>query len=150
MWSNLNEFAEWYKTNNHPFKPPTTDPIYKTDHSLSAVIYREGRYQVELYYIKPNWITTELTVPGIEYSTLFLSGTISVQSNGQTIYNTDSLGQPNESGLHPLYGMVFSNVVGQADSVEYGPKGACVMVLQKWDEGILMTSMSKQKELIIN
>lgn len=150
MWNNLDEFAEWYKLNNHPFLPPTTDPIYKTDTSLSAVIYRQGRYQAELYFIKPDWTTTNLTAPGVEYQTLFLSGTISVQNNGETLYDTSSVEQTTtETSLHPLHNMIFKGT-GQVDTVNYGSKGACVIVLQKWDEGIPMTSMSKQKGLIVD
>ena len=54
MWANIDEFTSWYKNNGYPMRPPCEDPIYVTDHSLSAITFREGRYQVELYFLGTN------------------------------------------------------------------------------------------------
>ena len=53
MWTTVEEFAEWYKSEGFPIRPPFEDPIYITEISYSYVLYREGQYQAELYLIKP-------------------------------------------------------------------------------------------------
>jgi hypothetical protein len=149
MWNTLDEFAEWYKANNHPFKPPTTDPIYKTAFNLSAVIFREGRYQVELYLMKPDWISTDTTAPGLENRILFLSGTIKTEVDGKIVSDTDTFGSIADNGLHPLYNTVFKGDAKGTSNIHFGHKGACLLLLQKWDEGIPMTSMSVQRGMAI-
>jgi hypothetical protein len=150
MWNNLDEFAEWYKSNNHPFKPPTTDPIYKTAFNQSSVIFREGRYQVELYFMKPNWVSTDTTAPGLENRIMFLNGTIKTDVGGEIVSDTESFeDMPSENGLHPLYNTVFKGDTKGTSNIHFGAKGACLLLLQKWDDGIPMTSMSVQRGMTI-
>lgn len=150
MWNTVEEFANWYVENNHPFKPPTTDPIYKTNASYSAVIFRQDRFQVELYHIAPNSSITTLVAPGIEQCIIFLNGQIKTFKGDQVVLDsTEIYEQSNENGTSILFNKIFTLGNGDIDRVEYGPKGASVMVVQKWDEGIEMTSMSKQKGLLI-
>lgn len=150
MWNTVEEFANWYVENNHPFKPPTTDPIYKTNSSYSAVIFRQGRFQVELYHIAPNSSITTLVAPGIEQCIIFLNGQIKTFKGDQVVLDSTQIyEQTNENGTSVLFNKIFTLGNGDIDRVEYGPKGASLMVVQKWDEGIEMTSMSKQKGLLI-
>ena len=150
MWNNLDEFVEWYKANNNPFRPPTIDPIYKTPFNQSAVIFREGRYQVELYFMKPNWISTDATAPGLENRIQFLSGTIKTEVDGEIVSDTESFkAEDNETSLHPLHGIVFKADAKGTSKIHYGPKGACLLIFQKWDDGIPMTSMSIQRGMAI-
>ena len=57
--------------------------------------------------------------------------------------------QKNENGTSILFNQIFNLGDGNIDKVSYGLKGASLMSVQKWDEGIEMTSMSKQKGLLI-
>ena len=57
--------------------------------------------------------------------------------------------QTTDNGTSVLFNKIFTLTNGSIDRVEYGPKGASVMVAQKWADGIKMTSMSKQKGLLI-
>lgn len=150
MWNNLDEFVDWYKANNHPFKPPTTDPIYKTAFNQSSVIFREGRYQAELYFMKPNWVSTDATAPGLENRIIFLNGDIKIEVNGEIISDTAVFeNETTKKGLHPLYNTVFKPGAKGSSNIHYGPRGACLIILQKWDEGIPMTSMSIQRGMAI-
>lgn len=150
MWTTVEEFANWYVENKHPFKPPTTDPIYVTKSSYSAVIFRQGRFQIELYHIAPNSSVTTLVAPGLEQCVIFLNGQITTYKGDQVILDsTDIYEQTTETGTSILFNQIFKLGNGEVDRVVYGPKGASVMVAQKWDEGIEMTSMSKQKGLLI-
>lgn len=150
MWNTVEEFANWYVENNHPFKPPTTDPIYITKMSYSAVIFRKDRFQVELFHISPNSSTTTLIAPGVEQCIIFLNGQIKTFKDDQVVLDSTQIyEQTNENGTSVLFNKIFTLGNGNIDRVEYGPKGASLMVVQKWDEGIEMTSMSKQKGLLI-
>ena len=150
MWNTVEEFAEWYKDNNHPFKPPTTDPIYVTSMSYSTVIFRKDRFQVELFHIAPNSSTTTLEAPGIDQCIIFLNGQITAYKNDQVVHDSTAFYETaNENGTSILFNQIFKLGGGSIDRVDYGPKGASLMSIQKWDDGIEMTSMSKQKGLLI-
>ena len=66
MWETLEEFVDWYKAEGFPMRPPFEEKVYNTDISMSYVLYREGRYQAELYLVKPNTESPEHSHPGIE------------------------------------------------------------------------------------
>ena len=150
MWNNLDEFAEWYKNNRHPFKPQARDPLYTTNHSISTVIFRKDQYQVELYYMKPNSTIPQVPAPGVENQVLFLSGTISGHKDGQVVFDSALFAdQINSDGSNILYNTLFKLDNSNLDVVTTGNKGACLMSIQKWDEGVPMTSMSVQKGLAI-
>lgn len=151
MWNNIDEFAEWYKNNKHPFKPQARDPLYTTDHSISTIIFRKDRYQVELYYMKPNSTIPQVPAPGIEHQILFLNGTISGQKDGEVIFDsTPFADQSNNDGSNVLYNRIFKLDNASLDVVTIGHKGACLMSIQRWDEGIEMTSLSRQRGLALN
>jgi hypothetical protein len=150
MWKTVEEFAEWYKNNKHPLRPPTTDPIYRTDFSYSVVIYRNGRFQVELFYLRPNCSVTTLHAPGIDQCIIFLNGQITVYKDNQVLYDTTELTEvKTDQGTSVLFNQIFKFDGGEIDRVDYGPKGASLMSVQMWHDDIEMTSMSKQKGLLI-
>jgi len=150
MWKDVDEFAIWYKENNHPFRPPTTDPIYRTEISYSTVIYRNGRFQVELFYLRPGCSTTTLESPGIDQCIIFLNGQITAYKDGKIIHDSTAIYETaNEDGTSILFNQIFKLGNESIDHVDYGPKGASIMSIQHWDDGIEMTSMSKQKGLLI-
>lgn len=150
MWNSVEEFAEWYRDNKHPFKPPTTDPIYVTHMSYSTVIFRKDRFQVELFHISPNSSTTTLEAPGIEQCVIFLNGQITTYKDGAVVLDsTDVYETAKEDGTSVLFNQIFKFGGGGIDRVDYGPKGASLLSVQKWDDGIEMSSMSKQKGLLL-
>lgn len=51
MYSEVVNFTAWYFRNNRPIKPPADMTIFRTDNASSACVYRQGRFQVELYLI---------------------------------------------------------------------------------------------------
>jgi hypothetical protein len=150
MWNTVEEFAKWYKDNNHPFKPPTTDPIYMTKMSYSAVIFRKDRFQVEMFNIQPNSSITTIEAPGVEQCIIFLNGQITTYKDGKVIQDSTSIYETfNEDGTSILFNQIFKLGNGDIDRVDYGPKGASFLSIQKWDDGMEMSSMSKQKGLLI-
>lgn len=50
-WADLREFAEWYMSLGAPLLCPSDTEVYVSDDALTFPIYRNGRYQVELYVL---------------------------------------------------------------------------------------------------
>jgi hypothetical protein len=151
MWKDVDEFAQWYKDNNHPFKPQALDGIYVTENVYGTCIFRRDRFQVELCYMKPNWSTVNLTSPGIDQRILFLHGSIKGIKDGKVVFDTDMFsGQTTETGASILYNRIFKAGALGIDTLEVGPQGASLMLIQHWEEGIPMTSVSRQKNLALN
>jgi hypothetical protein len=145
MWNNIEEFTEWYLANGCPMKPPATDPIYETDHSLSCIVFREGRYQVELYMLAPNWATPNHGHPGIEYRIVILNGTIGGTKNNEYVNDSSEWAdRANPDGTNVLFGMSFDFESEDYHQVSVGPKGGLIAITQKWDEGLAMSSQSVQ------
>jgi hypothetical protein len=118
--------------------------------SYSTVIFRKDRFQVEMFHIAPNSSTTTLEAPGIDQCIIFLNGQITAYKNNQVVHDSTAFYETaNENGTSILFNQIFKLGGGSIDRVDYGPKGASLMSIQKWDDGIEMTSMSKQKGLLI-
>lgn len=145
MWSDIDEFTTWYIENGYPLKPPKTDPIYETDHSLSAIVFREGRYQVELYMLAPNWATPNHGHPGIEYKIILLNGTIGGTKNLEYVNDSAPWADvANPDGTNVLFGHAIDFSGDDYHQVDVGPKGGLIAITQKWDEGLEMSSQSVQ------
>jgi hypothetical protein len=128
MWQTVEEFADWYKSNNYPIRPPFEDPIYVTDISYSYVLFREGQFQVELYLVRPNTSSPEHSHPGVENIVLLWGGDIGDSEN--TIF-------PAVLGLQ---GPTIRN--GSTHALYAGNKGCAVLSIEKWADGMKPTSVS--------
>lgn len=128
MWQTVEEFADWYKLNNYPIKPPFEDPVYVTDISYSYVLFREGQFQVELYLVRPNTASPEHSHPGIENIVLLWGGDI-----GHTT-NTIS---------PAIFGLTGPTIRDNAThALHAGNKGCAVLSIEKWADGKKPTSVS--------
>ena len=143
MWETIDEFTEWYQQSNYPIRPPTTDPIYVTDHSLSSIVFREGRFQVELYMLAPNWETPTHGHPGVEHRVIYLNGDLNSTKNYEPLADsTDISDLAREDGCNVAFGSTQSFCADDWHAVKIGPKGALIAITQKWDIGLEMTSQS--------
>jgi len=143
MWNTLSEFTEWYIKEGFPIKPPTTDPIYVTDHTYSAIVFRQGRYQVELYMLAPNWVTPNHGHPGVESKIIFLNGTIYGTRNNETLPDAmEYTDLANPDGTNVAFGNYLSFDSDDYHTVGAGHKGGLVAICQHWEEGLTMSSQS--------
>jgi hypothetical protein len=53
-WSSLDEFATWYRNAGFPILPLQDSCINMADITYSLIVFRKGRFQVELYLVAPN------------------------------------------------------------------------------------------------
>lgn len=143
MWDNLEQFTKWYIDNNYPFRPPAGEPVYVTDYTHSTIIFREDRYQVELYLMSPNWETPSHSHPGVEHKIIFINGTISGTRNGKIVDDSSIWHNlAKEDGTCVIMGNYTDFDPEDWHSVKLGDKGGFVLVTQKWEEGLKMTSQS--------
>lgn len=66
MPSDVIDFACWFYKNGRPHKPPKEMRIFRTDSASSTCIYRDGRYQVELYLIDHDAPVPRHQHPGVD------------------------------------------------------------------------------------
>jgi hypothetical protein len=147
MWKNVDEFTQWYKDNGYPIRPPAEDPVYITDNTLSVIVFREDRFQVELYMLAPNWETPSHAHPGIEHRIIYLSGTISGSRNGVYINDSNSWAREvNKDGCSIIMGHHTDFVGDDFHTVKSGTLGGMVAITQHWEDGLKMSSQSVQYE----
>ena len=53
-WASLDEFAAWYRNAGFPILPPQDSKINIAEITYSLIVFRKGRFQVELYLVAPN------------------------------------------------------------------------------------------------
>jgi len=142
-WQTLEEFVEWYKKTGFPIRPPFGNPVYVTDISYSFVLFRQGRYQAELYLVRPNVSSPEHSHPGIENIIMPWGGDVSFTENGIFHDLSEHYKEPGPDGLNKLFGMVGPNLKGTAThSLICGALGGSFLSLEKWPEGRDMTSVT--------
>lgn len=138
----LEEFADWYKQNGYPIRPPAVDCVYVTDNSYSYVLFRQGNFQAEIYLVQPNSGSPEHSHPKVENIILFWGGDASTTYDGVPI-NPPAVAQP--KGLDepsPYFGAMGPKMTDEhTHSLRTGPRGAAFLSLEKWPENVRPTSV---------
>jgi hypothetical protein len=133
-WNALQEFKDWWMKNGCPIIPPFENPIHCTDIAYALCIYRSGRFQVELYVVKPNTETTRHSHPNIESISMYLTGNMSfAKENGEYI-DLSALQKETENGTHVLFGSVAESNDGQVHSLKVGPEGGAFLIFEFWKD----------------
>lgn len=65
-WNNLQEFADWWIQARMPIKFPIEPEIFLSDDATATCLFRQGRFQVELYMIHPTPQVPTHEHPGVE------------------------------------------------------------------------------------
>jgi hypothetical protein len=147
MWNTLEEFAQWYKDNGFPIRPPFEDPVYVTDISYSYVLFREGQYQAELYLVRPNTSSPDHSHPGIENIIMVWGGDVNTSNNGKYLDLSDCYKEPNSQGTNKLFGMCSDKLTDKGYHALFaGSKGGAFLSLEKWPEGKKMSSVTIEWE----
>lgn len=137
MWETLEEFVDWYKAEGFPMRPPFEEKVYNTDISMSYVLYREGRYQAELYLVKPNTESPEHSHPGVENMIMVLGGDVHFSENKKYIDLSEHYDGPAENGTNKLFGMCSSKLTDQGTHALFaGDKGGAFISFEKWPEDV--------------
>jgi len=142
-WNTLEEFAEWYKSNGFPIRPPFEDPVYTTDISYSYVLFREGQYQAELYLVRPNTSSPDHSHPGVENIIMVWGGNVHTRQNGKTFDYSEHYNEPATNGTNKLFGMCSQKLTDdQTHALIAGDKGGAFLSLEKWPDGVTPNSVT--------
>ena len=143
MWNTLEEFAQWYKDNGFPIRPPFEDPVYVTDISYSYVLFREGQYQAELYLVRPNTSSPDHSHPGVENIIMVWGGNVHTRQNGQLFDYSEHYNEAGKNGTNKLFGMSSKKLTDdQTHALIAGDKGGAFLSLEKWPEGVKPNSVT--------
>lgn len=133
-FNSLEAFFSWYKTNRYPLQPPTDGAVFVTDISYSYCLYRNGRFQVEIYLVKPNAQTPEHSHPGVENIIMLMggdafAGVVPPQNNLEAISN--------------VFGMCAPTLKdNNTHAVGTSARGAALLSIEMWPEGVTPTSLA--------
>ena len=134
MWKTVEEFRDWYCQNNLPWRPPFLNPVFFTDNAMSLCLYREGRFQVELYISSPDSTTPPHTHPGVESAFIYLTGNIEFNLDGRDRVDNSPFQKERENGTHELFGRTVSSPDGIPHSLVIGKEGGAFLSFEYWKD----------------
>lgn len=138
-WDSLEQFALWYKKNNMPWRPPVDSKVYISDQTYSFVVFRQGRFQAELYLVKPNTISTPHSHP-FSQMTIFLGGSVTGFREGNEANLTYGdkkrvRKDANKDEPHNDFKRLSSKLErDQFHELEVYNDGCAILVLQDWGD----------------
>jgi hypothetical protein len=121
-WGSLDDFVKWYVDNNMPHIPDANMFALETDDAISMTVFRKGRYQVELYFMKANRYVPFHSHPDVD--TAIVIKDPSCEFDASNIQITPST---------KLHG---------GDSFMCRSKNMVLISMQKWGEDIPVTSVA--------
>jgi hypothetical protein len=65
-WANVGEFADWWLGAKMPLRIPTGPEVFLSDDATAMCLFRQGRFQVEMYLIHPQPLVPTHEHPGVE------------------------------------------------------------------------------------
>lgn len=133
-FNSLESFFLWYKTNGYPFKPPIDGAVFVTDIAYSYCLYRHGKFQVEIYLVKPNAHSPEHSHPGVENIIMLMGG--DAFAGGKHLPH-------NPAEVRDVFGLCGPKITdADTHSLVTGAKGAAFLSVEMWPDNITPTSLS--------
>ena len=131
-------FWDYWRT-ERPFMPPVDGSVktggeYRSGEarpSFSAILYRNGAYQVEHLIYPPNTSVPEHRHPDIDSLGIYLSGDIEFTLFGKPVH-TWAESVPDEHGAPSSLGRVVPIPHTVTHGVNIGPKGGSFLSVQQW------------------
>jgi quercetin dioxygenase-like cupin family protein len=134
MWKTVEEFRDWYIKSKFPLRPPFTNPVFHTDNAMSLCLYREGRFQVELYITKPFSTSPPHTHPGVESAFMYLTGNLDFFLEGRDNVSNAEFQKAKVDGTHMAFGSVVSSPDGIPHWLKIGKEGAAFLSFEYWKD----------------
>jgi hypothetical protein len=133
-WSPVIAFKDWWMNAGCPIAPPFKNPIHCTDIAYALCIYRSGRFQVELYIVKPNSETTKHSHPNIESISMYLTGNMSFADESGNYKDLSQFQTENDNGTHKLLGAIAEENDGKLHALKVGNEGAAFLIFEYWKD----------------
>ena len=130
----VEQFRDWYCGQGLPLRPPFKNPVFHTDNAMSLCLYREGRFQVELYITEPGATSPKHTHPGVESAFVYLAGNIQFNLEGGDNPDVSQWQKPQANGSHMLFGKTVSSPDGVPHWLKIGPEGGAFLSFEYWKD----------------
>jgi hypothetical protein len=131
-WASIEGFTKWWIENKMPLMIPSDAEVIISDDATAICVFRHGRFQIEFYIIRPHYSIESHCHPGMEVMTMYFAGGTNSPPGPRTFHNTADQ---------------WGRIRTKLDSGEYHGgedtdvfAGFVLVAIQKWDEGIPMTS----------
>jgi len=132
-WDTLEDFIEWYSDAKMPLMTPWNSSVMYTDDATSICVFRQGKYQVELYIIKPDKILPHHAHPGMEVTLVFMA------AQGMS-WATD-IGKNSDGKGNEAFALRLSKLKdGEYHGGTATEKGFVLLSFEKWPEEITPSS----------
>jgi hypothetical protein len=131
-WESLKDFIIWYKNNNYPMLPPSDMSVYVTDITASTIIFRRGRFQVEMYLIYPG-ADVVAHAHDLDLSIIYLGGAMEARAMGMAKnFGNDDSRYPKDIP-HQDSGMATGILpAGIEHSFTVSVRGCLFLNIQQW------------------
>ena len=133
-WNEVEAFKDWWIAAGCPIKPPFDKPIHATDIAYALCVYRSGRFQVELYIVKPNTETTKHSHPNINSISMYLTGNMTFAKENEEYIDLSKLQKEGANGTHVLLGSIAETNNGKVHSLKVGPEGGAFLIFEFWKD----------------
>lgn len=138
----LSRFAAWYLSMkpNLPLKPPMDNSLHFVDGLHALVLWREGRFQVELITVSPGVNIPPHAHPNVDSFEVNLNGGVNFFIENQRTMSGALLSR-RQGDYAAFYGQPMRVRPGVLHWAEFSPTGGVFMSIQHWPEGINMESV---------
>jgi hypothetical protein len=131
MYTNVQEFKDWWIKSGRPLKPPFKDPIHVTDIAYALCLYREKQFQVELYICKPNTESPAHKHPNIHSISMYLTGDLTFLKDGK-FADLSMYQKEGKDGAHFLLGQTADANDGTDHALKIGSAGGSFLIFEHW------------------
>jgi len=91
-WDNVTEFGVWWVKAGMPIRFPVGAEVFRTDDATAVALFRQGRFQIEMYLIHPHPQLQDHEHPGVE------AIKVRMGNNNETVGFTDALTEGKSHG----------------------------------------------------
>lgn len=136
---NLAAFARWFMAQAPTAWRIPPNPIHQivtqSGTVRGVVLYRDGRYQAELFLITESAVFPAHTHPHVDAIEVMIAGNIEFVVRGQSFRQDLLAGHP------PKFGTKVGVRAGVSHTAILHEGGGAFLSLQRWREGVPMTSV---------
>jgi hypothetical protein len=132
----VEEFRDWWIAKGKPWRIPFDKPIHVTDIAYALCLYREKKFQVELYICKKNTQSPFHTHPNVESVSMYLSGDLAFSKDDGSFYELSEYQKEKENGAHFLFGKSIEiNDGNKPHALKIGNTGGAFLIFEHWKNG---------------
>jgi hypothetical protein len=130
----VQEFTDWW-LQNKIIRPPFLDGIFFTDIAASVILFREGKFQVELYVSKPNSVAPYHGHENVDSVLMYLTGNM-VFGKNHIEKDLSKFQIPNATipEVHCLFGEQEILESGELHNLTTLKEGGSFFSFEKWHD----------------